>query len=90
MSTSESIPEFQPPGSGKGYRALMQNRPFVILWIGQIVSQIADKIFFVLLIDLVIHYITPDFPENTAKASVMMANTLPAVFLGFADRKSVV
>ncbi len=84
MSTSESIPEFQPPGSGNGYRALMQNRPFVILWIGQIVSQIADKIFFVLLIDLVIHYITPDFPENTAKASVMMANTLPAVFLGFA------
>jgi MFS family permease len=80
MSTSE----LQSSGNGSGYRALMKNRPFVILWIGQIVSQVADKIFFVLLIDLVIHYITPDFPSNTAKASVMMANTLPAVFLGFA------
>jgi MFS family permease len=80
MSTSE----LQPPGSGSGFRALMKNRPFVILWIGQIVSQVADKIFFVLLIDLVVHYVAPDFPKNTAKASVMMANTLPAVFLGFA------
>jgi MFS family permease len=80
MSTSE----LQSPGNGSGYRALMKNRPFAILWIGQIISQVADKIFFVLLIDLVVHYVTPDFPQNTAKASVMMANTLPAVFLGFA------
>jgi MFS family permease len=80
MSTSE----LQSPGNGSGYRALMKNRPFTILWIGQIISQVADKIFFVLLIDLVVHYVTPDFPQNTAKASVMMANTLPAVFLGFA------
>ncbi len=76
-----------------GFRALMQNRPFAILWAGQVVSQIADKIFFVLLIDLVIHYETPNFLENFAKASVMMANTLPAVFLGsaagiFVDRWS--
>jgi MFS family permease len=80
MSTSE----LQPPGNGSGYRALMKNRPFTILWIGQIISQVADKIFFVLLIDLVVHYVTSDFPQNTAKASVMMANTLPAVLLGFA------
>lgn len=70
--------------SGSGFRALMQNRPFVILWAGQIVSQVADKIFFVLLIDLVIHYQIPQFLENSAKASVMMANTLPAVFFGVA------
>jgi MFS family permease len=61
----------------------MQNRPFAILWAGQVVSQIADKIFFVLLIDLVEHYDTL-LSQNSAKASVMMANTLPAIFLGFA------
>jgi MFS family permease len=88
MSTSSS-----QSSDGSGFRALMQNRPFAILWAGQVVSQIADKIFFVLLIDLVIHYETPNFLENFAKASVMMANTLPAVFLGsaagiFVDRWS--
>jgi MFS family permease len=88
-----SISQPQSSGSGSGFRALMKNRPFVLLWTGQIVSQIADKIFFVLLIDLVINYETPAFLENFAKASVMMANTLPAVFLGsaagiFVDRWS--
>ncbi|WP_404783619.1 MFS transporter [Altericista sp. CCNU0014] len=88
MSTSES-----QPSDRSGFRALMQNRPFAILWVGQIVSQIADKIFFVLLIDLVIHYQIPTFLANFSKASVMMANTLPAVFLGsaagiFVDRWS--
>ncbi len=81
------------PQPSSGFRALISNRGFVILWIGQIISQLADKIFFVLLIDLVIHYETPNFLENFAKASVMMANTLPAVFLGsaagiFVDRWS--
>jgi MFS family permease len=88
-----SISQPQSSGSGSGFRALMKNHPFVLLWTGQIVSQIADKIFFVLLIDLVINYETPAFLENFAKASVMMANTLPAVFLGsaagiFVDRWS--
>ncbi len=61
------------------------------LWIGQIISQIADKVFFVLLISLVVRYklplllqAPPFFGENIARASVMIANTLPAVFFGVA------
>ena len=82
----------QPPSSG--FQSLMRNRGFVILWLGQIVSQLADKIFFVLLIALVVNY--PDPPrvlENSMRSAVMIANTLPAVFVGsaagiFVDRWS--
>jgi MFS family permease len=83
--------EIQPPKSG--FWSLMRNRAFVNLWIGQIISQVADKVFFVLLISLVSQYQPPRFLANSARASVMVANTLPAVFLGsaagvFVDRWS--
>jgi MFS family permease len=82
-----------PQSAGSGFRALLKNRGFVNLWTGQIVSQIADKVFFVLLIALVVDYQTPRFLENFSRASVMIANTLPAVFFGsaagiFVDRWS--
>jgi MFS family permease len=83
--------EPQPPKSG--FWALMQNRAFVNLWVGQIISQIADKVFFVLLIALVAEYQVPGLRESTARTSVMVANTLPAIILGsaagvFVDRWS--
>jgi MFS family permease len=85
----------QPPGpqSSSGFRALLHNRGFVNLWAGQIISQLADKIFFVLLIALVVDYQPPRMLENFSRASVMIANTLPAVFFGtaagiFVDRWS--
>jgi MFS family permease len=82
-----------PPPSSSGFQALIQNHGFVNLWAGQIVSQIADKVFFVLLIALVVDYQIPHFLENFSRASVMIANTLPAVFFGsaagiFVDRWS--
>jgi MFS family permease len=67
-----------------GFKALLKNRAFLILWVGQIVSQVADKIFLVLLIALALQYRDPPFAENTMRSSVMIANTLPAVFLGSA------
>ncbi|MCM1984669.1 MFS transporter [Lyngbya confervoides] len=81
----------QPPTSG--FQSLFRNYAFLTLWIGQIVSQVADKIFFVLLIALVVNYQPPRFLENSMRSSVMIANTLPAVFLGsaaglFVDRWS--
>ncbi|MGB8698914.1 MAG: MFS transporter [Thermosynechococcaceae cyanobacterium] len=85
-------PSGSPPPSS-GFRALMKNRAFLNLWAGQIISQLADKVFFVLLIALVVNYQTPHFLENFSRASVMIANTLPAVFFGsaagiFVDRWS--
>ncbi len=71
----------------------MDNRAFVVLWAGQIISQLADKFFFLLLIALVGDYQPPVDIENSMRSSVMIANTLPAVFFGsaagiFVDRWS--
>ncbi len=76
----------QPPSPepSSGFRGLLHNRGFVNLWAGQIISQLADKIFFVLLIALVVDYQPPRMLENFSRASVMIANTLPAVFFGTA------
>lgn len=74
-----------PQPSSSGFRSLMQNRAFTNLWAGQIISQLADKIFFVLLIALVVNYQPPRFFfENSMRSAVMIANTLPAVFVGAA------
>jgi MFS family permease len=72
----------QPPPSG--FRALLYNRAFLQLWGGQIISQLADKIFLVLLITLVVNYEPPRFFANSMTSAVMIANTLPAVFFGSA------
>lgn len=82
-----------PQPTSRGFHALMHNRPFLQLWSGQIISQVADKIFFVLLIALVVNYEVAGTPQNSMRSAVMIANTLPAVFLGsaagiFVDRWS--
>lgn len=71
-----------PPATG--FRALLYNPAFLRLWGGQIMSQLADKIFLVLLITLVVNYDSPGFFANSMTSAVMIANTLPAVFFGSA------
>lgn len=72
-----------PPVTGSGFEALFKNRTFLVLWAGQILSQIADKVFFVLLIVLAEEYKPPGF-GTSMRSVVMVANTLPAIFLGSA------
>lgn len=65
----------------------------MILWSGQILSQIADKVFLVLLITLLVDYRPPNALKNSMKSAVLVANTLPAIFFGsaagiFVDRFS--
>lgn len=74
----------EPPASGSGFRALMKNRPFLILWVGQIVSQVADKVFFILLIALLENYQTSLMGANSMRSAIMVAFTLPAIFFGSA------
>lgn len=83
------MPSALPPSSGYGFHALLKNRPFLALWTGQLISQIADKIFFVLLIALLNEksYLPPPwFPitENAMRSTVMVAFTLPAILFGSA------
>jgi MFS family permease len=56
----------------------------MLLWFGQGLSQIADKVFFVLLIAILVHYQAPDAPINSMRSAVMISATLPAIFLGSA------
>jgi MFS family permease len=75
--------------SGTGFQALVKNRAFMTLWFGQILSQLADKVFFVMLIALLVNYDPPSIngwtmPENSMRSAVMIAATLPAIFFGSA------
>ncbi|MCY7367412.1 MAG: hypothetical protein LH474_04595, partial [Chamaesiphon sp.] len=47
------------PTEASGFKALLTNRPFLFLWTGQIVSQIADKVLLVMSIALLTSYNVP-------------------------------
>jgi MFS family permease len=79
--------------SSSGFHALLQNRSFMALWLGQVLSQVGDKIFFVLTITLLVSYESLPVKENTARSLLMVAVTLPAILFGsaagiFVDRFS--
>ena len=73
----------EPPSSGSGFNGLVKNRPFLALWIGQLLSQVADKVFFVLLISLLGNYETT-LGQNSMRSILMLAFTLPAILFGSA------
>ncbi len=73
-----------PQATSGGFISLLHNRNFLKLWSGQIISQLGDKIFLVLLITLVVNYQAPAFLATSMASAVMVANTLPAVFFGSA------
>lgn len=74
----------EPPSSGNGFQALLKNKPFIALWIGQLLSQVADKVFFVLLIALLENYQPITGMKNSMRSTLMIAFTLPAIFFGSA------
>ena len=74
----------QPPPRTSGFYALLKNRPFMVLWFGQVLSQIADKVFFVLLFSLIKEYQAPGMFENSMRSTLMVAFTLPAMLFGSA------
>lgn len=83
----------EPPSSSNGFQALLKNKPFLMLWIGQLLSQVADKVFFVLLIALLENYQPIAGMKNSMRSTLMIAFTLPAIFFGsaggiFVDRFS--
>lgn len=90
------MPSALPPSSAYGFDTLIKNRSFLALWTGQLVAQIGDKVFFVLLIALLNEggYFTPDWWDispNSMRSTVMVAFTIPAILFGsvagfFVDR----
>ncbi len=81
----------EPPSSDSGFHALLKNRPFLALWSGQVLSQVADKVFYILLIVLLDNYYATPGMENSMRSTLMLAFTLPAILFGavggiFVDR----
>ncbi|HIK44468.1 MAG TPA: MFS transporter [Leptolyngbyaceae cyanobacterium M65_K2018_010] len=78
----------RPPGLG----AIFYNRNFLTLWLGQLLSQLADKIYLVLIIAIIsTRFETPGQTISSWVAAVMIAFTVPAVLFGavagvFVDR----
>lgn len=69
------------------YENILKNRYFLVLWAAQILSQLADKVFFLFMVVLV----TKDQFSNSAISGLTLVFTFPAVFFGsfagvFVDR----
>ncbi|GAX38321.1 MFS transporter [Nodularia sp. NIES-3585] len=84
----------EPAAVNNGFSALLKNRGFMLLWIGQLLSQLGDKIFFVLMVALLENYQPPPgLAQNSMYSILMLAFTLPAILFGsaggiFVDRFS--
>ncbi|MBV6626836.1 MAG: MFS transporter [Rivularia sp. (in: Bacteria)] len=73
----------EPAAVNKGFGAVLKNRNFMLVWIGQIICQLADKIFFVLTIALLEKYpLAAGVVEDGRRADLFLAFTLPAILLG--------
>lgn len=82
----------QPPE--QGFIPVLKNARFVILWGGQVFSQLADKVYLVLMIALISsHFQRSDQTISGWVSAIMIAFTIPAVLFGslagvFVDRWS--
>lgn len=67
----------------QGFRPVLKNKRFLILWSGQIFSQLADKIYLVLMIAIVSsQFQAPNQPIGRWVSPIMVAFTIPAVLFG--------
>jgi predicted MFS family arabinose efflux permease len=78
----------------RGFMPVLKNRNFLILWSGQVFSQLADKVYLVLMIALIASRFQDAHQSISAWVSALMiAFTIPAVLFGsvagvFVDRWS--
>jgi predicted MFS family arabinose efflux permease len=74
----------EPTTVNNGFAALLKNRGFMLLWIGQLISQLADKVFFVLMIALLKLYLPVNSAGDDGRFYLYMAFTVPAMLFGSA------
>ena len=72
------------PTEASGFRSLLKNRAFLLLWGGQIFSQIADKVLTVMCIGLLTTYHIPVRFAASSASSIFIASTIPAILFGAA------
>ncbi|PSB28181.1 arabinose efflux permease [Stenomitos frigidus ULC18] len=84
----------QEPEPERGFFPVLKNRNFLTLWSGQVFSQLADKVYLVLMIALIAsRFQSGDQSISGWVSSIMIAFTIPAVLFGsiagvFVDRWS--
>ncbi|NEQ99352.1 MAG: MFS transporter [Cyanothece sp. SIO2G6] len=75
-----------PPDDSQpaGFWPVLQNRNFLVLWIGQVFSQLADKVYLVLMIAIIANrFQTSDQSISAWVSALMITFTIPAVLFGF-------
>lgn len=90
LETSENSPENKnivspesTPPTSQGFAPIFKNNRFLILWSGQIFSQLADKVYLVLMIAIIANrFQLADQPISKWVSPVMIAFTIPAVLFG--------
>ena len=79
QATPESPTKIDP----QGFAPVLKNRQFLILWSGQIFSQLADKVYLVLMIAIIANrFQLPNQPISKWVSPIMIAFTIPAVLFG--------
>jgi len=83
---SENAPEpAATEQNGPGFGRVLKNRNFLTLWLGQVFSQLADKVYLVLMIAIIsARFDTPGQSISGWVSAVMIAFTIPAVLFGAA------
>ncbi len=67
----------------QGFLPVLKNYRFLTLWSGQIFSQLADKVYLVLMISIIAsHFQRPDETISGWVSAIMIAFTIPAVLFG--------
>jgi MFS family permease len=77
------LPAKTPPAAS-GFKALLKSRPFLFLWTGQIISQVADKVSTVMSIALLTTYHVPVKYAASSSSYLFVATTIPAILFGAA------
>jgi predicted MFS family arabinose efflux permease len=72
------------PTEASGFKALLKNRPFLFLWSGQMLSQVADKVLIVMSVSLLTSYNVPVKYAASSSSYLMIATTIPAILFGAA------
>lgn len=82
-STSDSQTEVPTSTESQGFAPVLKNQQFLILWSGQVFSQLADKVYLVMMIAIVAaQFQLPDQPISRWVSPIMIAFTIPAVLFG--------
>ena len=87
LSESETSPTIESKTEvsldAQGFAPVLSNKQFLILWSGQIFSQLADKVYLVMMIAIVTNqFQLPNQPISKWVSPIMIAFTIPAVLFG--------